>query len=192
MFQCILTGWVHCLHKAISLTGKELINFQGVWDGFNCYFSKSGKTNCFHIFCQTQIILSSAVRPGDVGRMMTSLVGREMLGFAHHSGPWDKGRSNKQKLVLAQKVLLRRIPSEFLQLPFFQNKCFPRSLQTLTLTCLTFPLSLIPTPFSKFLQFSSRNIEVKFSLQHVGNIWPCYQGDPHPCSPLEDRVCVLC
>lgn len=148
--------------------------------------------NCFHIFCQTQIILSSAVRAGDVGRVMTSSVGREMLGFAHHFGPWDKGRSNKEKLALAQKVLLRRIPSEFLQLPFFQNKCFPRSLQTLTLTCLTFPLSLIPTPFSNFCNSAPGTLKSSFPCNIVGNIWPCYQRDSHPCSPLEDRVCVLC
>lgn len=134
MFQCILTRWVHCLCKPIRLTGKELIHFQGVCDGFNCCFSKSGKNELFlHFLPNWNYPLPNSqgwkgvcvgVCVGGCGWWQggweeTCSVSHTILAF------WDKSTSTKEKLISILKVLLRRTPSEFLQLPFFQNTYCP-------------------------------------------------------------------
>ena len=151
-------------------------------------FQSLGKWTVFAFSAKLKLYPLLRSQGGGGGRVMTSWVGSERLGFAHHFGLGDKGISNKEKLVLVQKVPRRKIPSELLQFPSFQNKCFPRSLQTLILTCSTFPLSLIPPPSLSFCS-SAPGHEVKCSLQHVGNIWPCYQGDPHPAYLWGQSLC---
>jgi hypothetical protein len=49
-------------------------------------FQSLGKMNCFCLVCQTQIILSNRQGWVCLGRVMTSKVGREILGSVHHFG----------------------------------------------------------------------------------------------------------
>lgn len=73
---------------AIRLNRKELITFQGVWDGFNCCSSKSGKNELFlHFLPNSNYPLPNSQGWRCVGGVMTERVGREMLDFTHHFGP---------------------------------------------------------------------------------------------------------
>lgn len=148
MFQCILARLVHCLHKAISLTGKEFINFQGVWDGFNCCFSKSGENELFlHFLPNSNYPLPNSQGWGTRGYWWKG--GWDEKYSVSHTilAPWHQGTSNREKLGLVQKVLSRRIPFGFLQLSLLPNAYFPRSLQTLT-HMFDFSLFSCSSPFS--------------------------------------------
>lgn len=132
------------LNKCISPTGKQFINFQGVWDGFNCCFSKSlGKWTAFAFSAKLKLS-SPRSQAWGVGKVMTSWVGREILGFAHHFGPWDTGRRNREKLVFAQKVLSEGFHLSFCSLSLLQNKHFPCSCKHSYSRVWLLPFSFLP------------------------------------------------
>lgn len=177
MFQCILTRWVHCLHKAISLTGKQFINFQGVWDGFNCCFSKSlGKWTALHFLPNSNYPLPAQSGFGVWGKWWQA-GWEERYWFAHHFGPWDTGRRNREKLVLLRKSL-RRIPFEFLQpLFFFRISIFHAPCKHSYSRVWLLPFSLIPPPSFSFavqLQEHCSHISLVAHWKHLAllSMWP--------------------
>lgn len=148
--------------------------------------------NCFCIFCQTQIILSPAVRVGGVGKVMTSWVGREILGFAHHFGPWDKGRRKRGKLVFAQKVLSEGFHLSFCSLSSFRISIFQAPCKhSHSRVCLLPFLSFLPLllVFAVRLQEHCSHISLVARWKHLAllSMWPST-----PAHLLEDRVSVLC
>lgn len=193
MFQCILTRLVHCLHKVISLTGKQFINFQGVWDGFNCCFSKSmGKWTAFAFSAKLKLYSPPQSVLGVWGKWWQAGWAEEILGFAHHFGPWDKGRRKRGKLVFAQKVLSEGFHLSFCSLPsfrvsIFQAPCKHSHSRVWLLPFLLFlPLLLI---FAVQLQEHCSHISFVARWKHLAllSMWP-----PTPAHLLEDRVGALC
>lgn len=160
-------------------------------------FQSLGKMNCFCIFCQTQIILSQIAPLGRVrgewwqrGWEGKYLVSHTMLAF------WDKGTDYKEKLVVVQKALLRRLPFEFLLLPFFGNGSNLLRIHIVQVPANThthmfdFLLSLTSPPFLSFCNSALGTFKSSF-------IAACWKQPAHLprrpclCLPLEDKACVF-
>lgn len=121
------------------------------------------------------------------GESDDKLGGKRDTGFCSPFWTLRYRQKEQREACFCSESPLRRIPFEFLQPFFFQNKHFPCSLQTLILTCLTSPLSLIPPPSFSFCSSAPGTLQSHFPCSPLETSGLAINVTPNSCSPFRGQ-----